>query len=67
MRNWPIATCAWRHCEGRTVSTLSRAAEAWNKSDYFRRLKTCGADEVCIVSEQEKQMRRYREGLPASE
>ena len=67
MRNWPIATCAWRHCGARTVSTLSRAAEAWNKGDYFRRLKACGADDVCIVSEQEKQMRRYRERLPASE
>ena len=45
-------------------STLSRAAEAWHKSDYFRRLKACGADKACIVSEQETQMRRYREGLP---
>ena len=43
--------------------TLSRAAEAWHKSDYFRRLKACGADKACIVSEQETQMRRYREGL----
>ena len=65
MRNWPIATCAWRG--PRTVSTLSRAAEAWNKSDYFRWLKACSADKVCIVSEQETQMRRYREGLPASD
>lgn len=46
-------------------STLSRAAEAWHKSEYFRRLKACGADKACIVSEQETQMRRYREGLPA--
>ena len=45
-------------------STLSRAAEAWHKSDYFRRLKACGADKACIVGEQETQMRRYREGLP---
>ena len=45
--------------------TLSRGAEAWHKSDYFRRLKACGADKACIVSEQETQMRRYREGLPA--
>ena len=43
--------------------TLSRGAEAWHKSDYFRRLKACGADKACIVSEQETQMRRYREGL----
>ena len=48
-------------------STLSRAAEAWHKSDYFRRLKACGADKVCIMSEQETQMRRYREGLPGGE
>ena len=46
-------------------STLSRAAEALHKSEYFRRLKACGADKACIVSEQETQMRRYREGLPA--
>jgi hypothetical protein len=46
-------------------STLSRAAEAWHKSDYFRRLKACGADKACIVDEQETQMRRYRDGLPA--
>ena len=46
-------------------STLSRAAEAWHKGEYFRRLKACGADKACIVSEQETQMRRYREGLPA--
>jgi hypothetical protein len=45
-------------------STLSRAAEAWHKSDYFRRLKACGADKACIVTEQEIQMRRYREGVP---
>lgn len=45
-------------------STLSRAAEAWHKSEYFRRLKACGANKACIVSEQETQMRRYREGLP---
>jgi hypothetical protein len=45
-------------------STLSRAAAAWHKSDYFRRLKACGADKTCIVTEQETQMRRYREGLP---
>ena len=44
--------------------TLSRGAEAWHKSDYFRRLKACSADKACIVSEQETQMRRYREGLP---
>ena len=48
-------------------STLSRGAEAWHKSEYFRRLKTCGADKACIVSEQETQMRRYREGQPAGE
>ena len=47
-------------------STLSRAAEAWHKSEYFRRLKACGADKACIVREQETQMRRYREGLSAS-
>jgi uncharacterized protein len=47
-------------------NTLSRAAEAWHKSDYFRQLKTCGADKSCIVREQENQMRRYREGLPAA-
>ena len=44
-------------------STLSRAAEAWHKSDYFRRLKACGADKACIVREQETQIGRYREGL----
>ena len=44
-------------------STLSRAAEAWHKSEYFRRLKACGADKACIIGEQETQMRRYREGL----
>jgi hypothetical protein len=44
-------------------STLSRAAEAWQKSEYFRRLKACGADKACIASEQETQMSRYREGL----
>jgi hypothetical protein len=45
--------------------TLSRAAESWHKRDYFRRLKACGADKPCILMEQETQMRRYREGLPA--
>jgi len=48
-------------------STLSPAAEAWHKSEYFRRLKACGADKACIVREQETQMRRYREGLPGGE
>ena len=48
-------------------STLSRAAEAWHKSEYFRRLKACGADKACSVSEQETQMRRYREGLSGGE
>lgn len=48
-------------------STLSRAAEAWYKSEYFRRLKACGADKPCIVSEQESQMHRYREGLPSGQ
>jgi uncharacterized protein len=43
--------------------TLSRTAEAWHKSEYFRRLKACGADKACILSEQETQMRRYREGV----
>jgi hypothetical protein len=46
-------------------STLSPAAEAWHKSEYFRRLKACGAEKACIVSEQETQMLRYREGQPA--
>ena len=45
--------------------TLSRGAEAWHKSDYFRRLMACGADKHCIVSEQETQMRSYSEGLHA--
>lgn len=45
--------------------TLSRGAEASHKSDYYRRLKTCGADKARIVSEQKTQMRRYRERLPA--
>lgn len=45
--------------------TLSPAAEARHKSDYFRRLKACGADKTCIVDEQEKQMRLYRELPPA--
>lgn len=44
-------------------STLSRAAEAWHRASIFRRLKACGADKACIGSEQETQMRRYREGL----
>ena len=46
--------------------TLSRGAEMWHKSDYFRRLKACGGDKACIVDEQETQMRLYREALPAS-
>ena len=46
-------------------SSRSPAAVAWHKSDYFRRLKRCGADKACIFSEQETQMRRYREGLPS--
>ena len=45
--------------------TLSRADEAWHKSDYFRRLKACGADKACIFGEQETQMRHYRAALPA--
>lgn len=45
--------------------TLSRADEAWHKSDYFQRLKACGADKACIVNEQDAQLRRYRAGLPA--
>ncbi len=43
--------------------TLSPAAQVWHKSDYFRRLKACGADKACIVSQQEVQMQRYREAL----
>ncbi len=46
--------------------TLSRGAEAWHKSDYFRRLKACGADKACIAGEQATQMRRYRGALPAA-
>ncbi len=45
--------------------TLTPAAVTWHKSDYFRRLKACGADKACIVGEQELQMRRYRLELPA--
>ena len=45
--------------------SLSRGAETWHKSDYFRRLKACGADKACIGGEQRAQLRRYREGLPA--
>ena len=33
--------------------TLSLAAEAWHKSDYFHWLKACGADKACIAGEQE--------------
>ena len=43
--------------------TLNPTAQAWHKSDYFRRLKACGADKACIVNEQETQMRRYGEAL----
>jgi hypothetical protein len=46
--------------------TLSRGAEMWHKSDYFRRLKACGGDKACIVGEQEAQMRLYREALPSN-
>lgn len=34
------------------------------KSDYFRRLKACGASKVCIKREQATQARFYRESLP---
>ena len=46
--------------------TLSRGAEMWHKSDYFRRLKACGGEKACIVGEQEAQMRLYREPAPTS-
>ena len=50
----------------RIARLLEERAEAtWHKSDCFRRLKACGVDKACIVSEQETPMRRYREGLPA--
>ena len=41
------------------------AAEEWNKSEYPAAHR-CGADQACIVSEQETQMRRYREGYRAA-
>ncbi len=41
--------------------TLDPQAQAWHKSDYFRRLRACGADKSCITGEQETQMSRYRE------
>ena len=46
--------------------TLSRGAEMWHKSDYFRRLKACGSDKACIVGEQEAQMHLYREARPGN-
>ena len=44
-------------------STLSRLEQARTKSDYFRRLKACGADRECVSREQAAQTRRYREAL----
>ena len=47
----------------RRTLQLSRASEAWHKSDYFARVKRCGADKACIVAQQNEQMRRYQEAL----
>lgn len=44
-------------------TTLSPLEQARTKSDYFRRLKTCGADKECVSREQAAQTRRYREAL----
>jgi hypothetical protein len=42
---------------------LSGLEQARTKSDYFRRLKSCGADKACIAGEQAAQSRVYREAL----
>jgi hypothetical protein len=42
---------------------LSGAEERRVKSDYFRRLKACGAEKACIAREQAAQERFYREAL----
>ena len=46
---------------------LSHGALTWQKSDYLRRLKACGADKACIFGEQETQMRRFRGDSPSGE
>jgi hypothetical protein len=42
---------------------LSAAEERRVKSDYFKRLKACGAEKICIAGEQSAQERFYREAL----
>ena len=42
---------------------LSKAQEQRVKSDYFKRLKSCGSRRACIAREQATQMKLYREAL----
>ena len=44
-------------------TTVSKLEQARTKSDYFRRLKSCGADRECVSREQAAQTRLYREAL----
>jgi uncharacterized protein len=43
--------------------TVKPVEQARVRSDYFRRLKACGARKACIAKEQSAQERFYRRGL----
>lgn len=47
----------------RTELKLNAVQQGRQKSDYFRRLKACGANKPCIAREQAAQMRLYRNAL----
>jgi hypothetical protein len=47
----------------RTELKLNAVQQGRVKSDYFRRLKACGAQKDCIVREQAAQTRFYRDAL----
>lgn len=47
----------------RAALKLNDIQQGRQKSDYFRRLKACGAQKECIAREQAAQMRLYRQAL----
>jgi uncharacterized protein len=47
----------------RTELKLNQVQQGRVKSEYFRRLKACGARKECIVREQAAQSRFYRDAL----
>lgn len=51
----------WREFKARRQLTATQTA--WHKSDFFHRLKTCGADKACISREQQAQRALYENAL----